>query len=157
MAGEVTPNMSLALVPTSNFVTPEDFNRNFEKLDALGLDYVTEFGTSGEWWFRKWKSGRAQCGIDYKEFGDATLVPWAGNNNLFHAGAFSFGAYPFSFVSRPFAIVSFENDKLLSGRASWVNQAVSISTTLSPSFSLIDASSGACSPCFGIYVDGRYK
>ena len=37
MAGEVTPNMSLALVPTSNFVTPEDFNRNFEKLDALVL------------------------------------------------------------------------------------------------------------------------
>ena len=102
MAGEVTPNMSLALVPTSNFVTPEDFNRNFEKLDALGLDYVTEFGTSGEWWFRKWKSGRAQCGIDYKEFGDATLVPWAigahqvgaiGHDLRMHAVIAGFGAH----------------------------------------------------------------
>ena len=156
MAGEVTPNMSLALVPTSNFVTPEDFNRNFEKLDALGLDYVTEFGTSGEWWFRKWKSGRAECGIDYKEFGQKTLIPW-GNTSLFGTELMSFGPYPFAFSARPFTIISFENDKLLTGRACWVNHANSTSTSLSPNFSMIDASSGATSPCCGIYVSGRYK
>lgn len=149
--------MSLATINSSDYVSPDVINQNFEKLDALGLDYVIESGTSGEWWYRKWKSGRAQCGIDYKEFGQKQLVQWNDTDLYGTTAQMSFGAYPFAFTSPPFVIIAFRNDKLLSNRASWVNTMNNTSTTMSPSFGLIDAASGTCSPCFGIYVDGKYK
>lgn len=151
-----TKNLSLNIVNGSDYVSPDPFNTNFEKLDALGLDYVVESGTSGEWWYRKWKSGRAQCGIDYKEFGEQTLTQWV-YTSLYATNELSFGAYPFAFKSRPFTVVSFENDKLLAARDSWVNLSNSTSTTMSPSFRIVDASANPCSPACGIYVDGWYK
>lgn len=34
-------------------------------LDALKADYVVEQGTSGDWTYRKWNSGIAECWCDY--------------------------------------------------------------------------------------------
>ena len=49
-------NMGLTNIDPSDYVSPDTINQNFNKLDALGLDYVVESGYSGEWWYRKWKS-----------------------------------------------------------------------------------------------------
>ena len=56
----MSDNMGLETINSSDYVSPTPINNNFQKLDALGLDYVVESGRSGEWWYRKWKSGRAE-------------------------------------------------------------------------------------------------
>ena len=41
-------NMGLVTINSSDFVSPEPINNNFEKLDVLGLDYIVETGNAGE-------------------------------------------------------------------------------------------------------------
>lgn len=149
----ITDNLGMTLINSSDYVSPDPINTNFETLDALGLDYITEQGTSGEWWYRKWKSGRAECGIDDKSFGNvAHTTAWG---SMYHSAAMSFGAYPFSFASRPFTSISFQN---ADEHYSYVATGGSNSTTLSPSFYLCDPYSKTANNChFGIYVCGRYK
>lgn len=148
-------NMGLVNIDPSDYVSPDTINENFNKLDALGLDYIVESGKSGEWWYRKWKSGRAECGIDYKNFGNvAHTTAW---KSLFISSQLNFGAYPFAFASRPFTSISFES---VSGaeHVSYISYVSTNSTTTSPKFVLVDPNSGtANSACFGIYVCGRYK
>lgn len=150
-----TANLGLESVDPSDCVSPTPFNANFEKLDALGLDYVTESGKSGEWWYRKWKSGRMECGIDDKNFGNvAHTTRWF---TMYTSAQLNFGAYPFAFASRPFATITFQSN---SGgeHNSYISYVSSASTTVSPKFVLVDPTSGtANSAHFGIYVCGRYK
>lgn len=148
-----TTNLGMEIVPTSDFVSPEPFNRNFEKIDALGVDYIVEKGTSGEWWYRKWKSGRAECGIDNKQFGQYKLTKQS--YGLAITDTMSFGAYPFSFKSRPFTIISFQGDKLSSTRGSFIAQRHSESTSQSPYFFVCDWSENNIQPMCGIYVCGQ--
>ena len=148
-------NMGLVNIDSSDYVSPTDINNNFKKLDALGLDYVTESGKSGEWWYRKWKSGRMECGIDDKNFGNvAHTTAWT---NMYTSAQLNFGAYPFAFASRPFATISFQSNSGSEHR-SYIAYVSSTSTTTSPKFMLVDPNSGtANSAHFGIYVCGRYK
>ena len=39
-------NMGLETINSSDYITPSVINANFDKLDALGLDYIVEQGTS---------------------------------------------------------------------------------------------------------------
>lgn len=150
-----TTNLGMEIVPTSDFVSPEPFNRNFTILDTLGVDYIVEKGTSGEWWYRKWKSGRAECGIDDKAFASQDHKDSWGS--MYSTKNMSFGAYPFSFSSRPFVTISFNSDSSGSHR-SYISITSNNSTTQSPQFSLVDPNSGTISnPHFGIYVCGKYK
>nr|DAF70060.1 MAG TPA: hypothetical protein [Caudoviricetes sp.] len=152
-----TANLELDVINGSDFISPDIINKNFAKVDAVGKDYIIEQGTSGEWWYRKWKSGRAECGIDYKDFGNQTLSSsnWP---SFYMSGLMSFGAYPFAFSKRPYTSIRFLNDSILgTGRVSFVVEAASTSTTISPNFMIADASSGNCHPFFGIYVTGYYK
>lgn len=55
-----TKNLGLTTIGGSDYVSYETLNKNFEALDVLGADYVTETGTSGMWTYRKWKSGFAE-------------------------------------------------------------------------------------------------
>lgn len=148
-------NMGLVNIDSSDYVSPNDINDNFKKLDALGLDYVTASGKSGEWWYRKWKSGRMECGIDDKNFGNvAHTTDWYG---MYISAQLNFGAYPFAFASRPFATISFQSNSGTE-HVSYVSYVSSTSTTTSPKFVLVDPRSGtANSAHFGIYVCGRYK
>lgn len=148
-------NMGLVSIDSSDYVSPTDINDNFKKLDALGLDYVTASGKSGEWWYRKWKSGRMECGIDDKNFGNvAHTTEWYG---MYTSAQLNFGAYPFAFASRPFATISFQSNTGTE-HVSYVSYVSSTSTTTSPKFVLVDPRSGtANSAHFGIYVCGRYK
>ena len=148
-------NMGLVNIDPSDYVSPDTINNNFKKLDALGLDYIVESGYSGEWWYRKWKSGRAECGIDYKSFGNvAHTTAW---KNIFLSAELNFGAYPFAFSVRPFAAITFESN---TGAAhnSYISYVSTDSTTTSPKFVLVDPNSGTANDAhFGIYVCGRYK
>lgn len=151
-------NMGLETINSSDYVSPTPINNNFQKLDALGVDYIVESGISGEWWYRKWKSGRAECGIDSKSFGDQNLTPDSvGKANMYRTFDLSFGAYPFSFAARPYVEISFEGDTHSSDRTSFTAKKNSTSTTMSPSFFVVDWSGGTMGLIAGIYVMGRYK
>lgn len=148
-------NMGLVSIDSSDYVSPTDINNNFKKLDVLGLDYVVESGKSGEWWYRKWKSGRAECGIDDKNFGNvAHTEAWYG---MYVSAQLNFGAYPFAFASRPFATITFQSNTGTEHK-SYISYVSSTSTTTSPKFLLVDPNSGTATAAhFGIFVVGRYK
>ena len=150
-----TTNLGLSKIDASDYISPDPINAAFDILDKLGVDYVVEQGKSGEWWYRKWHSGRAECGIDNKNFGDIDHKSnWGG---MFASNQRSFGNYPFAFASRPFTVISFQSTSNGS-HSSYVAQANTQSTTEAPKFSLIDPNSGtALGATFGIYVCGRYK
>ena len=148
-------NLGLSYINGSDYVSPKPINDNFKKLDALGLDYVVLTGYSGEWWFRKWKSGRAECGIDTKNFGNVVhKTPWS---NWFISVDLSFGAFPFAFAAPPFVSISFNGSSDARHR-SYISYRGANSTTMSPAFNIVDPnSSTAENAYFGIYVNGRYK
>lgn len=151
----ITPNLSLTKINADDFVSPDPINLAFDIIDKLGVDYVVEQGTSGEWWYRKWKSGRAECGIDHKNFGDLPHTQTWGS--VYTSRGLTFGNYPFAFVDKPYSIISFLGT---SDQSHWpyVAQRGSNSTTISSPFALMDPLSGiAKDATFGIYVCGRYK
>ena len=157
-----TDNLNMEIVPTSDFVSPEPFNSNFKKLDALGKDYVIETGTSGEWWYRKWKSGRAECGVDSKQFSDAGLNKW-GPVAMTNVN-WSFGAYPFTFSKRPNVNINFLGDQNAGyGGIIHIRGRLTGSSALniSPTFVIMDPvyASGTIyqKPEFSIFVTGLYK
>lgn len=155
-----TSNLGLDIINASDYVSPTPINNNMEKIDALGVDYVVAKGTSGEWWYRKWKSGRAECGIDAKQFGSISSWTMIGDGGTYITSDLSFGSYPFSFAKRPFATISFEGDQNSANRGSICVMKHSTSTTLSPSFFIQDfagTTPTAIRPMCGIYVCGRYK
>lgn len=154
-----TTNMGIELIDSSDYISPDPINTGFTKLDALGVDYVVEKGTSGEWWYRKWNSGRAECGIDTKTFSTCTSVTWASGWGL--AGPFTFGAFPFAFKSAPMTLIQFRYESGSSSGALihiHANSGTAPLTT-SPKFSLADAAHPRTytNPVCGIYVNGWYK
>lgn len=151
-----TTNLNIELIDASDYVSPEPINKGFQALDALGVDYVVEESSnSNGWWYRKWNSGRAECGIDSKNFGSvAHTTSWY---NMWRSNQLSWGSYPFAFKSRPMVNVSFlySSD---GGHESYVTYAGTTSTTVAPKFRLIDPNSGTASDAtFGIYVCGSWK
>ncbi len=100
-----TSILKLALIDGSDFISPTPFNANFTALDRLGKDYVTECDTNGSWWYRKWASGLAECGIQHHNCGTITTnKSWGAN--LVYADVWEIGSYPFTFSSPPTIVVS---------------------------------------------------
>ena len=148
-----TTNLSLETIDSSDYISPDPINSNFEILDALGVDYVTSAGTSGSWWYRKWKSGRAECGIDYKSFG--TISCNTAYASLYKYGTMlSFGSYPFTFSSTPMAVIS---PRYWTGSSNnlIVKYVRSSSTTSSPKFDVIGGKDDYGTFYAGIYVCGK--
>lgn len=154
-----TTNMGIELIDGSDYISPDPINNGFTKLDALGVDYIVETGTNGEWWYRKWNSGRAECGIDSKRFDTGTSHDWASNWYLY--GPLSWGTYPFAFASAPMATVIFRyEDNGATGALIHMHamDGGSSMLTTAPKFSLADpVQKEYKNPVCGIYVTGRYK
>ena len=151
-----TTNLGMTELNASDFVSVDPFNKNFALLDKLGIDYVTESGTNGEWSYRKWKSGVGECWIADKAFANMLITTkWA---SLYRTASLaSFGAYPFQFATRPFAVITF-NSEDGDNLTSYVAQQSTASVTQSPKFYLIDPNSiTAGHPHFGISVKGKVK
>ncbi len=152
-----TTNLDIEKLNSADYVSVDGINAALDKLDKLGVDYIVEQGTSGEWWYRKWRSGRAECGVDDKNFGNVDHKnEWGGmytsSTNL------SFGAYPVTFASRPFASISFNSNGTGTTHSSFVIYRSTADTSKSPSFGIADPNSGTVEGChFGIYACGMVK
>lgn len=153
-----TANLGLETIDASDYVSPTPINNNMAKLDKLGVDYVIAQGKSGEWWYRKWKSGRAECGVDSKQFGTTSLGKPTPESTTYMTTRLAFGAYPFAFKSKPYVAITFQGDASYSGRGSFcVQESDQSPTTVSPLFAVVDWQAGSITPICGIYVAGSYK
>jgi hypothetical protein len=149
-----TANLDLEEIGGADFVDPAVFNRNSAKIDPLGKCYVTSSGTTGDWRWRKWSDGTAECWVENKAFATQSFTRW-GSSQLYFTGYLSFGAFPFAFASVPVCNVVFQScDE--SERTSYVCKKTSTSSTQSPSFFLVDVGTVALgNPHFGIHVIGH--
>lgn len=157
---ETTKNLGLKLTTGSDLVDPETaFSANFRKLDELGADYVIEQGKSGEWWYRKWNSGRCECGIDSKTFASKTSANWGGHGFL--CGRWVFPAYPFAFSQPPFVTIMYRYENNQYGGIVHVHPASSENNLLTqpPYFSVFDTNGPHTytNPKFGLMATGWYK
>lgn len=153
-----TENLKIDLINSSDYISPEPINNAFKLLDKLGVDYIVEQGKHGEWWYRKWKSGRAECGIDDKNFGRVDhKIQWGAMYGT--DSTQTFGAYPFAFSQKPFVSIMFNGDGLqTTAHQSYIAAGHSQSTTVSPGFRTIDPYSGTYTELHcGIFVSGFYK
>lgn len=60
-----TSKLNLNTISSSDLISPEPFNDNFNIIDELGTDYIVEQGKSGEWYYRKWKSGIGELWVNH--------------------------------------------------------------------------------------------
>ena len=154
-----TTNLGITKIEASDYVSPDPINTAFDTLDALGVDYIVEQSANKSgWWYRKWKSGRAECGIDSKSFGVVKLTGWG---SLYMSQAYSFGAYPFTFKGIPLVTINFlQSTSNVAGGMIHIHARSdsSVGLTKSPDFSVVDATNVTYgTPTFGIYVEGRWK
>lgn len=152
-----TKNLNLPEMDGSDYISVDVFNDAFSKLDKLGIDYVVESGKVGEWWYRKWKSGRAECGIDAKEFPRQEMTLTYGSS-LYRTPAVSIGNYPIQFKAKPNCVVNFIEDKAYgTGRGALVANLGDGTTSKGPSVFMVDPTSKTAQLVFGVYVTGWYK
>ena len=157
---ETTKNLGLNLTTGSDLVDPVSaFSNNFKKIDKLGADYVIEQGKSGEWWYRKWNSGRCECGIDSKTFESKVGEPWGNAGYWF--GTWTFPAYPFAFSQPPFVTIMYRYEENGYGGIVHTRPASNVQDMLTrpPSFAVFDAtrSTEYKNPRFGLMATGWYK
>lgn len=117
---DVTNNLSLHIIDESEYIEPDPINENFKKVDAAFADYVVEQGTKGEWWYRKWNSGRLECGVDAHNFGTyTTSTNWGSAQGIYVGDALTFGVFPVAFMEIPFYTVSLVKSDY-PGMAGWI-------------------------------------
>lgn len=152
-----TDKLGMTLIQGSDVVDYNTLNNNFQILDKLGVDYVIENGTKGEWWYRKWNSGRAECGVDARNFGNVGFEGWTYQG--FHITTLvTFGNYPFTFSTVPNTIVTFKSPD--SGTPGFIIFAHANSDAYThPSFRYATPSetNSLTNAIFGTYVTGRWR
>lgn len=107
-----TQNLGLTLIQGSDVVDYNVLNSNFTAIDKLGVDYVTEKGTKDRWWYRIWKSGRCEFGIDNWMMSNSNITfntSWT--TGWYRSQDFTFGALPITPVSKPYmnVVLSYAN------------------------------------------------
>ena len=69
-----TSHLNLDLIDPDDMVSVDPLNNNFTKIDAANADSIIERGKSGDWWYRKYRNGRYECGIEFKWFDKSNLT-----------------------------------------------------------------------------------
>lgn len=156
-----TKNLNLPQFDGSDYISVEPFNTIVEILDKLGKDYVVDTGKKGEWWYRKWSSGRAECGIDSKTFARCKNdILYGGNQEtgLWRTGYLQVGVYPLQFKSTPTCLYSFIRDE------AWQNTRSAIlitkfngTTSSAPDVALCDPNKHDCQLTIGVFATGWWK
>lgn len=94
-----TTNLGLQTINQSDNISPDPINANMELIDKLGVDYVTQQGKSGQWRYRRWKSGTFECWAS-----PHYQTPGGGATRSFNL------QYPVTFAEPPVVNVNVRND-----------------------------------------------
>ena len=115
-----TKNLGITKINESDYIVPDPINKAFDKFDENLADGVIEYGTKGDWWYRKWRSGRLECGVDAHNFGTyTTSTNWGSAQGIYVGGILTFGAFPVAFAEIPFYTVSLVKADY-NGMAGWI-------------------------------------
>lgn len=118
-------------------------------------DYVIEEGTSGNWRYTKWNSGKYECWY-HANYGDITLSTTLGTDIV--SNVFTI-AFPITFTAVPFCSVNYEGN---STGYCWVQQSNANATTTSRSYGIRLARIGTSSITLNnnyvsCYACGKWK
>ena len=149
-------NLGLDIINESDYVSPKIINDNFAKLDALGVDYVVEQGTAGEWHYTKWNSGRAECTIADHNCGLLKMT-WKLPDGSYRSPDIQLPAFPFNFVQHPFESYTFNGDSLSAYRGSYISTVATASTSLPARIFIVDWLPNDMNANVGCYIIGRWK
>lgn len=153
-----TSHLNLDLIDPDDMVSVDPLNNNFNKIDAQLADAVIERGASGDWWYRKYRNGRYECGIEFKWFDKSNLTNVANAYGI--SKQYDFGPYPITFVGRPYCNITFEDEN--GGNYAhcygWIMMDKSCHRSRTPWFKVaIDRGKAPIKPACGIHVIGRWK
>ena len=157
-----TQKLSLTLFDGSDLVNYNDFNNNFNIIEnKLGNEYVEVLGWTDFWWYRKWSSGRCECGVDNKLVGNTQMTNWVTgipSSGLFHSAEFSFGDYPVKFERRPFVATSINYTGTNANIATFTIQRGQAGGQTSPPFLFVSTTSGQINNVqASMFVTGWWK
>lgn len=111
-----TTNLGLVTINQSDNISPTPINDNMQKIDALGVDYIVSQGTSGNWHYRRWKSGTYEC------WGRLNVQSASPNVPDSDFGQFSM-QYPITFAAAPQLFVSARQDGNVHAYISYVEHS----------------------------------
>lgn len=98
-----TSIMGLDTISAADYVDPDVFTNNFEKIDKLGRAYVTENGTNSDgWYYRKWSDNRVEAWLRRDAQTIGTTVK---SGNGFRSGNSTI-RFPVTFSVAPMVIIS---------------------------------------------------
>lgn len=128
------------------------------------VDYVAEQGTSGNWSYRKWNSGAAECWAEFQIGSVAVTGTWG---SLFYGSIFTAAAakqklaYPFAFTSKPCVQAGISHTASGNGDC-WLStdygKKAGAPEQYAPAYSLVRATSGTVVNAVISYcAKGRWK
>lgn len=109
-------------------------------------DFITEEGTSGRWWYRKWNSGMCEL-FGSVAAASRTFSAWGTSYVSAKTAAV---AYPFTFKSRPREFYA-----MFGTNSVWLQKAAANTTTQSAEYEGVRAVSGSASFGIDLYVWGE--
>ena len=121
------------------------------KQKILGLfgDYVVEQGTSGDWTYRKWNSGLAEC-FYRKNEGSIAITTAYGSLYYHNIAAIN---YPFSFISPPYVHAAIEGQ----GGDPFTTFSANGTKAKTPTITVYAPSSGTKTVILNIEAKGKWK
>lgn len=151
----VTENLGLPVLDGGDYISVDPFNQAFATLDKLGVDYIIESGKIGEWWYRKWKSGRGECGIETKTFARCNMSTWY--VDLFATPVLQIGNYPMQFKKPPSCLIEFMGDKAWTDRKAFLVKTGTGTATAGPGIRMVDPYNKPCELVVAVWANGEYK
>ena len=119
-----TTNLGLDIINQGDNVSPTPINDNMQKLDKLGVDYVTQQGSSGSWRYRRWKSGTYECWGRYSQQSASPTVQGFNSTGYLPVSM----NYPVTFAEAPQLLASARADGNPKSHVAYTEHATSVAT-----------------------------
>lgn len=127
-----------------------DWYLNLSEKDAI--NYVVAEGDSGNWHYRKWNNGWAECWATINKSSVPMTQQWGG---VYESTSTYYFTYPFTFAERPWWVVSANESS--GGVLSIEAEGSDSSTTRTANFRFTRGTSGTQSITYSCYAFGKWK
>lgn len=115
-------------------------------------NYITAEGDSGDWHYRKWNNGWAECWATINKSSVPMTQQWGG---VYESTSAYYFTYPFTFAEKPWWVVSANESS--GGVLSIEAEGSDGSTTRTANFRFTRGTSGSQSITYSCYAFGKWK
>ena len=109
-------------------------------------DYVVDKGTSGDWVYRQWQSGRYECWMEQFSLTASTFSAWG---NIYYKDYSSVKAFPTTFTAAPNVVITSADSQ------SWVSACWATTASNLGSIRFLSANSTSKTPKINVFVVGK--